>query len=161
MQARTPPQTEADASSGGGVVEREVETVRTRQAGAGAPVDAVAAPRVAAGERSGGYLETLPERLRAVMVVMLTALEGLLAIRFLLLAFGANVSTGFGGFIDDVSWPFVRPFASVFSNRTWDKGVVEISTLLAMGVYLLVFALIAMLFAALAPRLTGGAHDRE
>jgi hypothetical protein len=114
------------------------------------------APRAVASGRRGGYFETLPERLGAVGLVLLTALEGLLAIRFLLRAFGANTSSGFVGFIDDVSWPFVRPFANVFSNRSWDQGIVEVSTLVAMGVYFLIFALLGMLVTALAPRLSGG-----
>ena len=143
-----------DVDEGDLVVEKEVRTVRTRQRVADAPVDATSAPSVAS-DRRGGYFETLPERLGAVGVALLTALEGLLAIRFLLLAFGANTGSGFVGFIDNVSWLFVRPFADVFSNRTWDQGVVEISTLVAMGFYLLVFALLGMLVTALAPRLTG------
>jgi hypothetical protein len=55
-----------------------------------------------------------------------------------------------------VSWLFVRPFANVFSNRSWDQGVVEVSTLVAMVFYLLLFALIGMLVTALAPRWHGG-----
>jgi YGGT family len=156
MQARTPPPDEPAAVGEGGVVEKEVETVRTRQTVAGAPVDAVPASRTGASERSGGYFETLPERLGAFGLVLLTALEGLLAIRFLLRAFGANPSSGFVGFINDVSWPFARPFANIFSNRTWDQGVVEVSTLVAMGVYFLIFAILGMLVTALAPRLSNG-----
>lgn len=156
MQTRTTRPDESGATGDGGVVEREVETVRTRQRVEGAPVDAMPAPRAVASGRRGGYFETLPERLGAVGLVLLTALEGLLAIRFLLRAFGANTSSGFVGFIDDVSWPFVRPFANVFSNRSWDQGIVEVSTLVAMGVYFLIFALLGMLVTALAPRLSGG-----
>ena len=156
MQTRTTPPVEPTATDDGRVVEREVETVRTRQSAAGAPVDAIPPSQAVASERSGGYFETLPERLSAVALVVLTALEGLLGIRFLLRAFGANMSSGFVGFIDDVSWPFMRPFANVFSNRSWDQGVVEVSTLVAMGFYFLIFALIGMLVAALAPRLSGG-----
>jgi hypothetical protein len=156
VQTRTTPPDQPGAGTDGSVVEREVETVRTRQRVAGAAVDGVSAPRAVAGERSGGYFETLPERLSAVGLVLLTALEGLLATRFLLRAFGANPSSGFVGFIDDVSWPFARPFANVFNNRSWDQGVVEISTLVAMGVYFLIFALLGMLVTALAPRLSGG-----
>lgn len=155
MQTGTERPDEPGAVGDGRVVEREVETVQTRQGVAGAPVDAKPAPRGVASERSGGYFETLPERLLAVTLVVLAALEGLLGIRFLLRAFGANTGSGFVEFIDDVSWPFVRPFADIFSNRSWDQGVVEISTLVAMGVYLLAFALIGMLINALAPRLSG------
>ena len=160
MQIRTTRPGDPAAVGDGRIVEREVETVRTRERAPGAPADAMPASgpasRMPASERSGGYFETLPERLGAVMLVVLTAIEGLLGMRFLLHAFGANTSSGFVGFIDDVSWPFARPFANVFSNRSWDQGVVEVSTLVAMGFYLLLFALIGMLVTALAPRLRGG-----
>ena len=126
MQTGTTRPGDPGAVGDGRIVETEVETVRTRQGVAGAPVDAIQAPRAVVSERSGGYFETLPERLGAVGLVMLTALEGLLGIRFLLRAFGANPSSGFVGFINDVSWPFVRPFSNIFSNRSWDQGVVEV-----------------------------------
>lgn len=157
MQTTTTPPDEPEATRDGPVVEREVESVRTRERVAGAPVDATQAPRAVTSGRSGGYLETLPERLSAVGLVVLTAIEGLLAIRFLLRAFGANTNSGFVGFIGDVSWPFARPFANVFSTRSWDQGVIETSTLVAMGFYLLLFAIIGMLVTALAPRLSGHA----
>ncbi len=158
MQTKTIRPNEPNAIEDNRVVERQVETVHTRQSIDGTPVveDATVTSRAVAVERSGGYFETLPERLSAVMAVVLTGLEGLLGMRFLLLAFGANPTSGFVGFIDDVSWPFVRPFTNIFNNRTWDQGVLEISTLVAMGVYFLAFALIGMLVTALAPRLTGG-----
>jgi len=40
-------------------------------------------------------------------------------------------------------------------QRSWGDGVVEVSTVEAMGFYLLIFALIGMLVTALAPRLSG------
>lgn len=155
MQTRTTP-TNEPAVPTSGIVEREVETVRTRQRVDGAPVNAASAPRtVAPDRRSGQYFETLPERLQAVAVVVLVTIEGLIGARFLLHAFGANANNSFVGFIDNVSWPFVRPFATVFSDRSWGQGIIELSTLVAMGVYLLLFALIGMLIAALAPRVNG------
>ena len=156
MQARRTPQNEPGVRATDPIV--ETETVETRQRVVGAPGDVASSSRLAGSERTGGYFETLPERLGALGLVVLTALEGLLAIRFLLRAFGANPSSGFVGFINDVSWPFVRPFTNIFSNRSWDQGTVEISTLVAMGVYLLAFALIGMLIAALTPRLRGDIH---
>lgn len=156
MQARTTPPDAPRASEAGEIVEREVETVRTRQRVGGLPGEAVPAPGSVAGERSGGYLETLPERLGAVGFAVMAALEGLLGMRVLLRAFNANPDSGFVGFIYDVSWPFARPFANVFSDRSWGDGVVEVSTLVAMGVYFLCFAFVGMLVAALAPRLGGG-----
>ncbi len=153
MQTRTPSTNEPDATAEGRVVERQVETVRTTQSVAGVPVDALPASQAVSNTRTGGYFETLPERLGAVGLVILTAIEGLLGMRFLLHAFGANPNSGFVGFIDDVSWAFARPFADVFSNRSWSEGIVEVSTLVAMGFYLVLFALIGMLITALAPRL--------
>jgi hypothetical protein len=152
------------------VVQTDVETVRSQQAVPNAPVTPGApqgvtetpmattqSSRTVVSRSSGGYFNTLPERLGAVGLVILTALEGLLGMRFLLLAFGANPSSGFVEFIKDVSWPFVRPFSNIFNNRTWDQGIIETSTLVAMGVYFLVFALIGMLVTALAPRLNADA----
>ena len=154
MQTRTTPTDGNDAIADGRVVEKEVQTVRTRES-ADAPIDAMPASQAVSSARVGGYYETLPERLGAVGLVILTAIEGLLGMRFLLHAFGANPNSGFVGFIDDVSWLFARPFANVFSNRSWDQGIVEVSTLVAMGFYLVLFAIIGMLVTALAPRLNG------
>jgi hypothetical protein len=160
VQTRTTPPDEPDATGDGGIVETEVETVRTRQHVAGAVVDAIPASQAVVSERSVGYFETLPERLSAVGLVVLTAIDGLLGMRFLLRALGANTSSNFVGFIDAVSWLFVRPFANVFSNRSSGPGVIEVSTLVAMGVYFLIFALLGRLVTALAPRLSGGTEGR-
>ncbi len=157
MQTRTTSTDKPDATADGRVVETQVETVRTTQSAAGVPVDGMPASQLAASRRVGGYFETLPERLGAVGLVILTAIEGLLGMRFLLHAFGANPNSGFVEFIDDVSWAFARPFADVFSNRSWSEGIIEVSTLVAMGFYLVLFAIIGMLVTALAPRLTGHA----
>ena len=105
------------------------------------PADALPASQAVSGGRIGGYFETLPERLSAVGLVILTVIEGLLGMRFLLHAFGANPNSGFVGFIDDVSWAFARPFADVFSSRSWSEGIIEVSTLVAMGFYLVLFAI--------------------
>lgn len=99
-------------------------------------------------------------RVNSVLVALLVALETLLGLRFALLAFGANLANGFVDFIMDVSWPFVRPFDGAFANRTWDEGVIEVNTLLAMGVWLLVFAIVMMLVAALLPRWTESYSER-
>ena len=137
----------------GGIIETEVETVRTRQHVAGAAVDAVPTSEAVANEPSVGYFETLPERLSAVGLVLRASIEALLGVRFLLHASGANTGSAFVGFVDDVSWAFAGPFANVFSNPSLGPGDVEVSTLVAMGVYFLVFTLLGMLVSALAPRL--------
>jgi hypothetical protein len=91
----------------------------------------------------------LAGRVNSVLFALLLALETLLGLRFVLLAF-----------IMDVSWPFVRPFDGAFANRTWDEGLIEVNTLLAMGVWLLGFAIVMMLVAALLPRWTEGYSER-
>jgi hypothetical protein len=159
MQTRTTPPDEPDVTGDGGIIEREVETVRTRQHVAGAAVDAILAPETVAIEQSVGYFET--QRLSAVGLVARWAIEALLGIRFLLHAAGANTSSAFVGFVDAVSWPLAGPFANVFSNRSLGSGGIEVSTLVAMGVYFLIFRLLGMLVSALAPRLSGVAARRR
>ena len=102
------------------------------------------------------YLESLPARVNAVLFAVLAALEGLLALRFVFAAFGASRASGFVDFIYDISWPFVRPFSNAFTNRAWDRGVIEYNTLLAMGVYLLLFVLVMLLVNAVLPRFEEG-----
>ncbi len=97
------------------------------------------------------YLESLPARINAALFAILLVIEGLLTFRFALAAFGANRSSGFVSFVHDVSRPFVRPFDNAFRNRVWHQGVIEPSTLLAMGVYVVVFLLVAVLVSAVVP----------
>jgi hypothetical protein len=98
--------------------------------------------------------DSLPARVTAILTALLLGLESLLALRFALLAFGASTTSGFVNFILDVSWPFVRPFSGAFANRTWEEGIVEINTLLAMGVWLLAFALIGLVLNAILPNVS-------
>jgi hypothetical protein len=102
---------------------------------------------------SASYFDSLPARVNAVLFAFLLGLESLLTLRFVLAAFGANPNNSFVDFIRDVSWPFVRPFDGAFSNRTWDEGVIEVSTLLAMGIWFLAFALVMLLVNAVLPRI--------
>lgn len=100
-------------------------------------------------------------RINMLLVTVLVALEGLLALRFTLVAFGANRSSGFVDFVLNISRPFVRPFDGAFANRTWDSGIIEVSTFLAMGIFALIFGIAAMLLAAVLPRVTGyNRHER-
>lgn len=96
--------------------------------------------------------DSLAGRINTLLFAALLALEGLLLTRFALAAFGANPTSGFVDFIYDITYPFVRPFQNAFADRTWDEGVVEVSTLLAMGVYFGVALLVAMILGALLPK---------
>ena len=143
-------------------VEEHVEEVRgedgvvvRRERMTTAPVADVHSETVAADHvGTTSMYESLPARVNALLVALLLALEGLLALRFALVAFGANPASGFVEFVMDVSYPFVKPFENAFANRTWDEGVIEVNTLLAMGVWFLVFALIGMVLNAIIPNIT-------
>jgi hypothetical protein len=105
--------------------------------------------------RRGLFEGDIAGRVNSVLFAVLFAIEALLATRFALVAFGANRDSGFVDFVLDVSWPFVRPFDGAFANRTWDEGIIEVSTLLAMGVWFVVFSLLALLINAIMPRFYG------
>src|SRR5215207_6434438 len=64
--------------------------------------------------------------------------EGLLAIRFFLRLLGANEAAGFAQFIYAASGPFVAPFNNLFGNPGSAGSVLELNTIVAMLVYMLV-----------------------
>ena len=105
-------------------------------------------------ERSVSYIQLNAATVNGLLGLVLLGLESLLAVRFMLFAFGASTRSGFVRFELDVSHPFMRPFANAFANRTWDQGIIEPATLLAMGVYIMVFAFAMLLISSLMPQLT-------
>ena len=76
-------------------------------------------------------------------------LEGLLAIRFALRAIGANPDNGFAAFIYAVTGPFVAPFNSLVAEPAAGGAVFEVTTLVAMFIYLLLGYAITKLVAIL------------
>ena len=126
------------------VVERETPALYEERVASTAYEESVVEDRV-------GYFDSVPARVNSVLFALLLALEGLLTLRFALVAFGASRTSGFVEFVMDVSWPFVRPFSNAFANRTWDEGIIEVNTLLAMGVWALFFLLLALLVNAVLP----------
>lgn len=62
----------------------------------------------------------------------------IIAMRFTLLLLGANQSAGFTDFVYSVSNVFVAPFLGIFGEPTYGKSVFEVSSLLAIVVYLLI-----------------------
>ena len=69
--------------------------------------------------------------------------EGFLAIRFVLKLLGANEAAGFANFIYSASAPFVAPFNNLFANPGSGGSVLELTTLVALIVYMLVAWLVA------------------
>lgn len=84
---------------------------------------------------------------RRVTYYSLDVVEVLLAARFLLKAFGANVESLFVQFIYAASGALALPFQGIFPNTAAASGIVfEWSTLVAMGAYLLIAMGLVRLF---------------
>jgi hypothetical protein len=76
-------------------------------------------------------------RLSALVYWVFGLIEGLIAIRFVLKALGANPSAGFAQFIYGVTAPLVAPFFGLFGNPTSQGSVLELNSLIALIVYAL------------------------
>jgi hypothetical protein len=71
--------------------------------------------------------------------------EGLIAIRFILKALGANPAAGFAEFIYGITYPLVVPFVGLFGNPQAQGSVLEIHSIVALIVYALAAWLLAKL----------------
>lgn len=78
----------------------------------------------------------------------------LLALRFLLLMFGASRASGFVDFIYSVSGPFAAPFNGIFREPTYGTAAFDTSTLVAIIVY-------AIVMVGLANLVTIGSKNRD
>lgn len=76
----------------------------------------------------------------------------MIALRFVLLLLGANPDAGFTDFIYSTSAPLVAPFVGIFGEPAYGKSVFEISSLLAILVYVLVGLGIAKLLTLARPQ---------
>lgn len=85
---------------------------------------------------SGAPKRTIVTRLVWLLASILVVL---LAFRFVLAALGANPANPFAGFIYRVTYPFVAPFLGLFGyHLTYGVSQIEVFTLVAMAVYLIV-----------------------
>ena len=128
---------------------RDVETRRTVvEQPAVAPADsatAVGQTDVVTTDPYGGRRNAAYMAMQAVYLIF-GVLEGLIAIRFILKALGANPNAGFSSFIYNLTDPFLAPFAGMFGNPTaTNGGVFELHTLIAFIVYALVAWVVAKL----------------
>lgn len=74
-----------------------------------------------------------------VLYFILGLIEILLATRFFLLLLGANVYAGFAQFIQMLTDPLMVPFVGLFPPVQGEVSTFSMSTLVAMGVYALLF----------------------
>lgn len=65
------------------------------------------------------------------------AISTIIALRFALLLLGANREAGFTEVIYTLSDPFVAPFVGIFGQPTYGQSVFEVSSVLAIVVYVL------------------------
>jgi hypothetical protein len=123
-------------------VDRREETVVTQQPGYATTEQTVR--DVAAERRMQAY------QLTRIIWGLLTLLEVMLGLRFLLKLLGANEASGFGTLVYGATALFVAPFAGLFSS--WFSGpmVLEVTTLVAMAIYaLLIWGVVKVLGIAL------------
>lgn len=112
-------------------VDRREETVVTQEAGYAATEQVT---RDVAAER----------RLRLALITQITwavlgLLEILLGLRFLLKLMAANPNSGFAVLIYGITKPFVAPFALLVGTPTAGGVILEVTTLIAMAIYALLF----------------------
>jgi uncharacterized membrane protein len=88
-------------------------------------------------------------------------IEGLIIIRFVLKALGANPSAGFAQFIYGVSAPFVQPFIGLFGNPQTEGSILELNSLVAVIVYALVAWLLAKLVWIMVGDIRSAVHARS
>lgn len=75
----------------------------------------------------------------------------IIALRFVLLLLGANQGAGFTDFVYSLSAPLVAPFVGIFGEPSYSVSVFEISSLLAIAVYILIAWGIAKLITLASP----------
>ena len=81
----------------------------------------------------------------------------LIAIRVVLKLLAANTESSFTQFIYNVTGPLVRPFLNIFGTPTGDNGsVFEVSSILAIAIYLLIGWLVMKLVQLVLDRPTSG-----
>jgi hypothetical protein len=112
-------------------VDRREETVTTQQPGYVSTEQVIY--DVAAERRQGLFQIT-----RIIWTVQ-SILMILLGLRFLLKFIGANPVSGFAWFIYGITGPFVAPFTGLIGTPMSGGTILEVTTLIAMGIYVLIF----------------------
>jgi uncharacterized protein YggT (Ycf19 family) len=84
-----------------------------------------------AGQRGAAY-----KTMHAVHLIF-GVIVGLVGIRFILKALGANQNADFAAFIYNITDPLVAPFAGLFGTPRVDAVVIELHSLVAIVVYAL------------------------
>jgi len=95
-------------------------------------------------------------RTKQVIYFVFGVVNVLLALRFVLLLFGANQASSFVRLIYGLSHPFVLPFLGIFGEPTFDGSVIEWSSLVGIAVYMLIaYGIARVIELAYAPERAG------
>lgn len=125
-------------------VDRREETVVTQQPGYAATEQVT--HDVAAERRQTLFL------VNRIMWSIAGLLEILLGLRFMLKLIAANPDSGFAAFIYGITGPFIAPFASLIGTPMSGGIILEVTTLIAMAIYALIFWGIAHVLQIVADR---------
>jgi YggT family protein len=112
-------------------VDRREETVVTQQPGYAATEQVTR--DVAAERRQTLFL------INRILWSIAGLLEILLGLRFMLKLIAANPDSGFAAFIYGITAPFIAPFALLVGTPTSGGIILEVTTLIAMAIYALIF----------------------
>jgi hypothetical protein len=96
-------------------------------------------------ENRAGERRQMVARLTNLMLILITALEGLIGFRVALKLMAANPANAFASFIYRVSYGFVAPFLNLTISPAAEGIVLEVPSLIAMAVYAFVGWLIIRL----------------
>ena len=99
------------------------------------------------------FLRNVFLRLQNFIGLIFLVVEGIVAVRIIFKATGANPLAGFSSFIYNLSSPFVGPFHPVFADGKLNGHPFEWGSLLAMAVFAaLAFLAIRVMRAVFSPR---------
>ncbi len=93
-------------------------------------------------DRAGYYPVYKWDRILWLIAIVL---ETLIGFRIFLKLIAANPESGFASFVYNITAPFLAPFAGLTSTPSASGAVLEISSIIAMVVYALLFWLAAYL----------------
>jgi uncharacterized membrane protein len=134
-------------------VDRRAETVVTQQPGYAATEQVTR--DVAAERRLWSF------QINRIMYTLLGILEILLGLRFILKVIAANPNSGFAVFIYGLSKPFTAPFNTLLGTPSVGGAVFEVTTLIAMAVYALLFWVLVRVIQIVADRPTARTVTRS
>lgn len=134
-------------------VDRRAETVTTQQPGY------AATEQVTRDVAAEGRLRFL--QVDRIMYTLLGILEILLGLRFVLKLIAANPDSGFTIFIYGITGVFIAPFNALVGTPKVGGSVLEVTTLIAMAVYALLFWVLARIIQIGAGRTTARTITRS